>query len=459
MSGERVLIVDDDQLIRWSLSQRLGKEGFQTFEAPDGAAAEALLAEQSFDLILLDYKLPDTDGIAMLKKLEQSRPDALVILMTAFSSIEKVVEAMKLGAYDYIHKPFDMDEMVVTIRKALETTRLRREVKTLLTDQRSRFGFDKIVGVSPKMREVFQLLKRVAESETTTVLLQGESGVGKSLVARAIHFNSSRATAPFMTIACTAIPEALLESELMGHERGAFTDAKAQKKGLLELADTGTLFLDEIGETPASFQVKLLSFLEERTFRRVGGTMDINVNVRVIAATNQDLEKAVQDGRFRSDLYYRLKVVPIVLPALRERREDIGALVRYYVDYFNREFRKSIKDVSAEAMKLLEEYAWPGNIRELKNVVERAMILSRSDEFVVEDLPPEIRRPSLAAPASGFRFRLPEEGINLEELELDCLKQALDLAKGNQSKAARLLGMNRDQIRYRMEKYSLKPTS
>ncbi|MBI1850401.1 MAG: sigma-54-dependent Fis family transcriptional regulator [Planctomycetes bacterium] len=459
MSGERVLIVDDDQLIRWSLSQRLGKEGFQTFEAPDGAAAEALLAEQSFDLILLDYKLPDTDGIAMLKKLEQSRPDALVILMTAFSSIEKVVEAMKLGAYDYIHKPFDMDEMVVTIRKALETTRLRREVKTLLTDQRSRFGFDKIVGVSPKMREVFQLLKRVAESETTTVLLQGESGVGKSLVARAIHFNSSRATAPFMTIACTAIPEALLESELMGHERGAFTDAKAQKKGLLELAYTGTLFLDEIGETPASFQVKLLSFLEERTFRRVGGTMDINVNVRVIAATNQDLEKAVQDGRFRSDLYYRLKVVPIVLPALRERREDIGALVRYYVDYFNREFRKSIKDVSAEAMKLLEEYAWPGNIRELKNVVERAMILSRSDEFVVEDLPPEIRRPSLAAPASGFRFRLPEEGINLEELELDCLKQALDLAKGNQSKAARLLGMNRDQIRYRMEKYSLKPTS
>jgi two-component system, NtrC family, response regulator AtoC len=457
MSDERVLVVDDDKLIRWSLAQRLAKEGFRTSEADSGAAAESLLTDDAFDLVLLDYKLPDTDGITMLRKIVQSRPDVLVILMTAFSSIEKVVEAMKLGAYDYIHKPFDLDEMVVTIRKALETTRLRREVKTLLTEQQSRFGFDKIVGTGPKMREVFQLLTRVAESETTTILLQGESGVGKSLVARAVHFNSSRAAAPFLTIACTAIPEALLESELMGHERGAFTDAKAQKKGLLELAHTGTLFLDEIGETPLSFQVKLLSFLEERAFRRVGGTLDITVNVRVIAATNQDLEKAVQEGRFRSDLYYRLKVVPIILPPLRERREDVAPLVRYFIDLFNREFRKSIKGVSAEAMRLLEEYAWPGNIRELKNVVERAMILSRGDEFVADDLPPEIRRPTLAAPAGGFRFRLPAEGINLEELELDCLKQALEVAKGNQSKAARLLGMNRDQIRYRLEKYNLRP--
>ncbi len=456
MSSERLLVVDDDRLIRWSLLERLKKEGFETAEAPDAATADTLLKERTFDLVLLDYKLPDSDGIAILKKITQDYPDTLAILMTGFSSVDGAVEAIKLGAYDYLNKPFNLDEMIVVIRKALETTRLRREVRSLLQDQRSRFGFNRIIGTSAKMQEIFRLLERIAKSDASTVLLQGESGVGKSLFARAIHFNSSRATAPFMTIACTAMPEALLESELMGHERGAFTDAKAQKKGLLELADGGTVFLDEIGDTPPAFQAKLLNFIEDRTFKRVGGTQDISVNVRIIAATNQDLERAVASGRFRGDLYYRLKVIPIDLPALRERKEDVGHLVNYYIDYFNREFRKSVKGVTPEALRLLEEYSWPGNVRELRNVIERAMIIGRSEEFGPDDLPAEIRSPVIGGPATGTRFRVPEEGVNLEALELDCLKQALEMAKGNQTRAAKLLGMNRDQIRYRMEKYGLR---
>jgi two-component system response regulator AtoC len=456
MASEKILLVDDDRLIRWSLLERLKKEGYEASEAADGASASALLKERSFDLVLLDYKLPDTDGISLLRQILEASPDTLVVMMTAFSSVDRAVEAIKLGAYDYIHKPFDLDDLVLTLEKALETTRLRREVRTLLQDQRANFGYDRIVGTSPKMTELFQLLDRVARSDATTVLLQGESGVGKSLFARAIHYNSARAAAPFMMIACTALPEALLESELMGHERGAFTDAKAQKKGLLELANGGTVFLDEIGDTPPSFQVKLLNFLEEKTFKRVGGTLDISVDVRIIAATNQDLDKAVGEGRFRSDLYYRLKVIPLVLPPLRERREDVPLLANFYVDHFNREFRKCVKGLAPEAMRLLQNYSWPGNVRELRNVIERAMILGGAERFGPEDLPAEIRNASGLASASVSRFRLPPEGVNLEDLELEYLKQALEMSGGNQTKAAKLLGMNRDQIRYRMEKYGLR---
>ncbi len=356
---------------------------------------------------------------------------------------------MKLGAYTYVNKPFNLDDVAVTVEKALETSRLRREVRTLRSSQGREYGFDAIIGGSPAMLAVKSILARVADSPASTVLLTGETGTGKDLAAKAVHYNSDRATKPFVNITCSALPEQLLESELFGHERGAFTDARQLKRGLFETADGGTVFLDEIGEMTAGLQSKLLRFLEDKTFKRVGGLSDIRVDVRVIAATNRNLEREVEAGTFREDLFYRLQVMPIVLPPLRERRGDIPLLANYYIDRYNREFRKRVRGLTSDAMAMLEQHRWPGNIRELRNVIERAMLLLDQEWIGPDDLAALVRSGAAA------RFRLPVDGVNLEEVERQLLVQALERAGGNQTHAGQLLGINRDQVRYRIEKFGL----
>ena len=452
MRNATILVVDDEELIRWSLTERLKAEGYDVLEADTGAAALEKLPE-GIDLVLLDYKLPDTDGVAVLRKIKEFDQDILVILLTAYASVETAVEAMKLGAYHFANKPFNLDEVVATVERALETTRLRREVRRYRANAARPYTLHSIVGSSESMTALRHLVARVATSPASTVLLTGESGTGKDLVAKVIHYTSDRATRPFMNITCSALPENLLESELFGHERGAFTDARLQKRGLLETADGGTVFLDEIAEMVPALQAKLLRFLEEKSFKRVGGAGDIQVDVRVVAATNRNLEDEVAKGRFRSDLYYRLNVLPISLPPLRAHPQDVPVLVEFFIDGFNSEFRKRVLGASPSAYTLLERYGWPGNVRELRNVVERAMLLSDSQRLEPKDFPV-----FTTTPGSAEDFELPAKGVHLDELERSLVVQALKRSGGNQTKAAALLGLNRDQIRYRIEKFSLTVT-
>ena len=452
MTNATVLVVDDEELIRWSLREGLKPEGYEIFEAGTGREAIEQF-KRGVDLVLLDYRLPDTDGLSVLRELKKLDPDVLVILLTSLVSVETAVEAMKLGAFHFANKPFSVDDVAATVARALETTRLRREVKQLRDNEARPYNLRAIVGESSTMNELRQMVAKVAASPASTVLLTGESGTGKDLVAKTIHYSSARASRPFMNITCSALPEQLLESELFGHERGAFTDARMQKRGLLESADGGTVFLDEIGEMVPMLQAKLLRFLEEKSFKRVGGAGDIRVDVRVVAATNRNLEEQVAKGGFRSDLYYRLNVLPLRLPALREHADDVPALVAFFVDTFNREFKKRIPGVSPAAAMLLKGYGWPGNVRELRNVVERAMLLAEGDRLEVHDF-----GGLKTGPGSGDPFELPANGVALEDLERSLVVQALRRAGGNQTKAAALLGLNRDQIRYRIEKFGLSAT-
>ena len=449
MNKATILIADDERLIRWSLVERLSDEGYGTVEAESGRQTLARF-DDTVDLVLLDYRLGDTDGLHVLEALRRRDPDVLVIVLTAYSDVETAVAVMKQGAYHYVTKPFNLDEIALLVGKALETTRLRRELRAIRASQREPYSLDRIIGDSSAVTEVKRLLRRIASSPASTVLLTGESGTGKDLAAKVIHYASARAARPFMNITCSALTETLLESQLFGHERGAFTDARQQKRGLLESAHGGTVFLDEIGEMALPLQSKLLRFLEEKTFKRVGGTADIGVDVRIIAATNQDLEQKARDRTFREDLFYRLNVLPVKLPPLRDRADDIPVLVRFFVDGFNREFRKHVHEVAPEAIEALRRQAWPGNVRELRNAIERAVLLSDGNRLAEGDFP--MLRPQAGLPTG---LTLPPAGADLEAIERDLVVQALERAGWNQTRAATLLGLNRDQIRYRIKKFAL----
>jgi len=450
----KILVVDDEHLIRWSLEQNLKKQGYEVLSAGSGEDALKILRDENPDLMLLDIQLPGINGIEVLEKAKEIDDEIIIIMVTALGVLETAVKAMRLGAHDYINKPFNLDELAIVIKKALETGELKREVAHLRSEQTRRFGITNLIGESRHMKNVLTMIEKVARSDASTVLIQGESGTGKELVAKAIHYEGSRADKPFMAINCAAVPETLLESELMGHEKGSFTDAKAQKRGLFELADGGTIFLDEIGDMEPGMQAKLLRVLEERSFRRIGGTKDIQVDVRIISATNKDLLKAIEEKTFRNDLYYRLQVIPIYLPPLRERRDDILILVQHYIDYFNREFGKSVKGISKMAEKFLLEYTWPGNIRELKNIIERAIILENEETLLLEHLPQEIVAKAGGTGLGGpMNFRIPPEGVDIEDLERELIRQALEVSDGNQSKAAKKLNLGIDAFRYRMKKF------
>ncbi len=459
---ERILVVDDEKLIRWSLRKNLVSFGFEVLEAEDGQRALEVLDEEGADLMLLDIRMPQKSGLEVLSHMREHHAEIPVILMTAFSSVEGAVDAMKRGAYDYLMKPFNHDEVLLVVRKALQTTRLQRELALLRQQQQHEFGTENFVGKSEKMREVCGLINKVAASAATTVLVLGESGSGKDLAAKAVHYSSDRATKPFVNITCSALPEQLLESELMGYEKGAFTGARERKRGLFEVADGGTVFLDEIGDMGVGLQAKLLRFLEEKTFRRVGGTKDLHVDVRIVAATNRDLDRAVREGDFRQDLYYRLMVIPVEIPPLRERLEDIPLLITHFIERFNAEFRKKTRGITSDALDCCEQYGWPGNVRELRNVVERAMILENKEFLDVEDLPQAIRAPLEnvddrgAADGVGVaEFELPEGGYGLREMEAQMVRQALEKTEGNQSRAAELLDISRDSLRYKMRKLGM----
>ncbi len=462
MQTLRVLILDDERLVRWSLAERLRADGFDPVQA--STVAEAVdLAGKGVDAAILDFKLPDGDGVSVLKRLRHVDPDLPVIMLTAHTDLEIVVDAMKAGASDYLAKPFDVKDVSLRLQRAVEATGAHRELRRLKEDLARPFTFDSLIGASQPMQQIRELARKVARSPASTVLLTGESGTGKDLLAKVIHYASSRAAKSFLNITCSALPETLLESELFGHERGAFTDARQQKRGLFEQADQGTLFLDEIGETVPTLQAKLLRVLEEKAFRRLGSVSDIKVDVRIIAATNQDLEKQVRDGRFREDLYYRLNVLRIAMPPLRERGDDVVLLAEYFARGFAREFRRPAQTLSRAAEDALRAYTWPGNVRELRNVIERAVLLSESDILEPDDFdnlqPLRAQPPVVSGLASMDAVGLPAEGLRLDEVERRLIELALERTRGNQTRAAALLGLHRDQIRYRMEKYGLLKSS
>ena len=458
-TNEHILVVDDDQAIRWTLREALQSWGFDPNEA--GTVAEAVKQFHT-DLpaaVLLDIDLPDGSGLDVLREIKREHPDAIVIMITGNVQIENTISALRGGAYDFIAKPINLEELRVTIRNAIEARHLRREVEQVRKERAREFNFRQIVGESPAMKKMLSLAAKVAESEVSSVLLQGESGTGKDLVAKAIHYGSQRAERPFVAINCAALPATLIESELFGYEKGAFTDAKARKEGLFEQAEGGTILLDEIGELELSLQAKLLRVLEEGAFRRVGGLKDIPLDVRVLAASNRDLKTESEAGRFRLDLYYRLSIIQIDIPPLRERGDDVLLLSQHYIETIGARLKRShkIKGLSPEAKEVFRRYNWPGNVRELRNVIERALILEDSDEITTEYLPSGLMTTSRLSPPGGApqastQFVLPHEGISLDEAELSFVRQAIERSGGNQTRAAELLGISRDQLRYRLKK-------
>ncbi len=451
-----ILIVDDDEIMRETLLDVLKKSGYEIYAEGSGNGALSLIKKHIIDLVLLDMKLPDIDGLEVLKKIKELDTDILVIIMTAYSDVQTAVSAMKLGAYHYINKPFELEELKLLIEKGLETQSLINEVRRLRWQQREEGQNNHIYGVSPQIQYVRELIGMISKTNKTSVLIQGESGTGKELAANAIHYNSKRANKPFMKINCSAIPDTLLESELFGYEKGAFTDAKTTKKGLFELADGGTLFLDEIGEMKPYLQSKILRVIENQAFMRVGGEREIKVDVRIIAATNRDLESLVKEGAFRKDLYYRLKVMVVEMPPLRDRPEDILLLSNLFIEANNKEYGKNIKGLTEEAKKLLVQYHWPGNVRELKNVIERAMILTDQDYISPKFLPFEIRQDEREKKIEGKENKSSDfEVISLDEMEKIYLDNVLKKLDWNKSKASKILGISRATLRAKIKKYGL----
>jgi DNA-binding NtrC family response regulator len=444
-----ILIVDDEKTIRWSLGEGLRKVGFEILEAASGEEGLQLFTDKSPDCVLLDMRLPGMDGIDVLRRMRKDNPEVPVIVMTAYGEVDKAVESMKLGAYDFVTKPFMIEKMKVSIEHALETSRLRSQVRNL---ERGRGDWQShFVGRSPAMQEVFRIVQKIGQSKATTVLITGESGTGKELVARAIH-ECSNSDGPFVEINCGALPEPLLESELFGHEKGAFTDAKARKRGLVEIAEGGTMFLDEIGEMGLTLQTRLLRLIENKTFRRVGGLEDLQVRTRIVAATNRDLERAIEENSFRKDLYYRLKVIPIHLPPLRERLGDVPLIANYLIEHYDKELNKRIKKLSPEIVGILQGYNWPGNVRELRNVIERAMLLEADDEILPEHLPVELISPNTQVVKQRASFL--EENFkptSLRVMEYFFITKTLEATNGNKSQAAKLLGISRQTLREKLK--------
>lgn len=456
---EKILVVDDEQSLREVLSIMLKRAGYAVTSAADGEEAIEHLNKEIFDLVITDWRMPKVDGMEVLKAVKSASPETVVLIITAFATADSAVEAMKQGAYDYLTKPFQVDEVQLIIRNALEKRRLTTENMLLKREMASRSSFAQLVGQSDAMQKVFDVVRKVADSKSN-VLICGESGTGKELVARAIHYNSARSAMPFVAVNCSAVPETLLESELFGHMKGSFTGAISNKAGLFEVANGGTIFLDEIGDTTPTIQVKLLRVIQEREFRRVGGNQDVKVDVRIVAATNKDLEKAVADGSFREDLYYRLDVIPIRLPPLRLRSGDIPLLVNHFLERFSKEGGKPAPTLNAEAMHVLLEHEWRGNVRELENLIERVVAFSTGRTVTDADVRGWLHRPAAPQQQQGVLTDLTDDGLDLEGLingiEKDLLLKALERSKWVKKKAARLLRLNTRSFRYRLEKYAIK---
>jgi two-component system, NtrC family, response regulator AtoC len=445
-----ILVVEDEAKMRRLVELQLGEDGFLVHSAPDAETGLQLLVREKPDLVVTDLRLPGMSGLEFLQAVKRANAATPVVVMTAYGTVESAVEAMKVGASNYVTKPFSFDELVMVIRKELDARRLREENRSLREALGRRYAYDNIVAQGDKMQAVLGLVERVAPTNST-VLLGGESGVGKDLIARAIHQHSQRASGPFVKINSTAIPENLLESELFGYEKGAFSGATGTKLGKFELADKGTLFLDEIGDVPGAIQVKLLRVLQDREFERLGGTKTLKVDVRLVAATNRDLRAALEEGTFREDLYYRLNVVAIDIPPLRDHREDVPALANFFLARFAKDSGKNITGITPEAMKKLVDYYWPGNVRELQNIIERGVALSEGDKLDASDiyLDDPAKRPT---PAGGGSPYILPPGVTLEQWEDEAIREALRHANGNKSQAARALGLSRNALRYRLSK-------
>jgi two-component system, NtrC family, response regulator PilR len=454
----RILIVDDEESIREFLEIMLKKEGYEITTAVDGLNAKDILAKKSFDMIISDMQMPNMTGIDLLKHVKDTYPDVVFMIITAFGTTETAVEAMKMGAYDYVTKPFKIDEVRLNISNALRSQNLEVENRNLKKELVREYSFQNMVGNSQSMHIIFDLIKRVSQAPTN-ILVTGESGTGKEVIAKAIHYNGPLKDRPFVTINCGAIPESLMESEMFGHKKGSFTGAIVDKTGLFEVANTGTLFLDEVGELPASIQVKLLRAIQERIIRRVGATDDTKVDVRIIAATNRNLEDMVQKGGFRQDLYYRLNVINIKSPPLRDRAEDIPLLAQYFLKKYNDKLGKNIQGISVDAMDILKKYTYPGNVRELENMIERTVALEAGATILPESLPPLVNTSSGKKMASSHEIEVGEDGLDLDkvmgQIEKEILLKAIHAAGGVKKKASKLLKISFRSMRYRIEKYNL----
>ncbi len=453
MSGERILVVDDEERMLQLLDKLLTEEGYEVRTAPTAGEALRILGDTDCDLVISDVRMPGMDGLALLKSLNEQGSAATVILMTAYASVTAAVEAIQAGAFHYLTKPFKIDEMLMTVRKSLESHHLRREVKALREEVQERYGLDNIIGKSKAMEQVFEMVKRVGKTQST-VLIFGKSGTGKELIAKALHFHSRRSGKPFVAVNCSAIPETLMESELFGHTKGSFTGAVANHKGLFEEAHSGTLFLDEVGEVPQSIQVKLLRALQGREIRRIGGRENIKIDVRVISATNRNLEEMVREGKFREDFFYRLNVIPIRIPELKERSEDILPLAENFIEKFCEQNETPLKKLARPALKYLMEYSWPGNVRELENVMERTVALCEKDLIDIEDLPVNLCEESL----DGGALQAGAD-VSLEDLERHHIESILRKTGNHQIHAAKILGIDRRTLYRKLVKYGLKPSS